>query len=184
MKKYVILSFLAIGWTVCSSCTRQSANPPTTAAKATEAQATAPQEASPTVPRRLTDAEYRKAQKEWLAENAKKDSVVSLKSGLQYKILRQGDGKIPRKSSKVCIHYEGRTTDGSLFDSSYERQMALTMSVDDFIDGWQEALCLMPVGSKWEIYVPHYLAYGKEDGMPFRPYSTLIFTIELLSIEK
>lgn len=181
MKKYMIFAFMAIGWTVCSSCTRQSAKP---AATTNSTSAPKAEKTAPAAPRRLTDAEYRKAQKEWLAENARKDSVVTLKSGLQYKILRQGDGKIPRKSSKVCIHYEGRTTDGSLFDSSYERQMALTMSVSDFIDGWQEALCLMPVGSKWEIYVPHYLAYGKEDGMPFRPYSTLIFTIELLSIEK
>jgi hypothetical protein len=126
MKKYMILACLAIGWTVCSSCTRQTGKP---AARAAKTEAPKAEKTTPAAPRRLTDAEYRKAQKEWLGENAKKDSVVSLKSGLQYKILRQGDGKIPRKSSKVCIHYEGRTTDGSLFDSSYERQMALTMNV-------------------------------------------------------
>lgn len=119
----------------------------------------------------------------WLAENAKKEGVVTLPSGLQYKVIEQGDGAIPTKDDLVTVRYEGHLTDGTVFDSSYKR----TPDTSDFrptqvIKGWTEALTMMPVGSTWELYIPQELAYGNRQAGQIKPYSTLIFTVELVKI--
>lgn len=120
----------------------------------------------------------------FLAANKTKDGVVTLPNGLQYKVLTQGTGAIPTESDQVKVHYEGRLVDGTVFDSSIERGEPMQIGVTQVIKGWTEALKLMPVGSKWEVYVPYDLAYGARGaGAAIKPYSTLIFTIELLSIE-
>ena len=103
-------------------------------------------------------------------------------SGLQYKILTQGDGPVPTSLQKVKVNYEGRLIDGTVFDSSYNRGEPTEFAVNQVIPGWTEALCMMPVGSKWEIYIPQNLAYGERKAGSIPPYSTLIFTVELLSI--
>jgi FKBP-type peptidyl-prolyl cis-trans isomerase FklB len=126
----------------------------------------------------------RKAGEEFLAANAKKPGVVVLPSGLQYKVLTQGNGPIPKSTSTVKVHYEGHLIDGTEFDSSYKRNEPNTLGVRQVIKGWNEALCLMPVGSKWELYIPQELAYGDRDQGKIKPFSALIFTVELLSIEK
>ena len=126
----------------------------------------------------------RKAGEDFLAANAKKAGVTVLPSGLQYKVLTQGTGAIPKATDKVKVNYEGRLIDGTVFDSSYKRNEPATFGVRQVIQGWGEALCLMPVGSKWEVYIPQDLAYGSRDQGQIKPFSALIFTIELLSIEK
>lgn len=120
----------------------------------------------------------------FLAENKGKDGVVSLPSGLQYKVLTQGTGAIPKATNRVKVHYEGHLIDGTEFDSSYKRGEPTSFGVNQVIKGWTEALCLMPVGSKWELYIPYNLAYGERAAGKIPPFSTLIFTVELLSIEK
>ncbi len=125
-----------------------------------------------------------KAGTEWLADNAKKQGVVTLPSGLQYKVLTMGNGPKPTAAQKVTVNYEGRLIDGTVFDSSYRRGQPSTFGLRDVIRGWTEALQLMPVGSKWEVYIPYDLAYGDRDTGTIPPYSTLIFTIELIEIEE
>ena len=127
--------------------------------------------------------ENRKAGEDFLANNAKKEGVTVLPSGLQYKVLTKGTGAIPKATQQVKVHYEGRLIDGTVFDSSYKREEPSTFGVRQVIQGWGEALCLMPVGSKWEVYIPQELAYGSRDQGKIKPYSALIFTIELLGIE-
>ena len=119
---------------------------------------------------------------EFLAENKKRDGVIVLPSGLQYRIIERGDGTIPTATQKVKVNYEGRLVDGTVFDSSYKRNEPSTFAVNRVIKGWTEALCKMPVGSKWELYVPYDLAYGEKETGKIKPFSTLIFTIELLEI--
>lgn len=126
----------------------------------------------------------REAGERWLATNANKEGVVTLPSGLQYKVLVKGNGEIPKSTQKVKVNYEGRLIDGTVFDSSYKRNQSSTFGVNQVIKGWTEALCMMPVGSKWEVYIPYSLAYGDRDSGQIKPYSALIFTVELLSIEK
>lgn len=128
---------------------------------------------------------WRKVNTDWLAENAKKDSVVVLPSGLQYKVLRAGTGEVATKDCEVTVKYEGRTIDGNVFDSSYKRNpQTTTFRPDQVIKGWTEALTLMPVGSKWELYIPASLAYGERQAGPaIKPYSTLIFEVELESVK-
>lgn len=124
------------------------------------------------------------AGQKWLEENKTKDGVVTLPSGLQYKILTQGNGPIPTATDKVKVNYEGKLIDGTVFDSSYKRGQPTSFGVRQVISGWTEALQLMPVGSKWELYIPYDLAYGDQDtGREIKPYSALIFTVELLDIE-
>lgn len=126
----------------------------------------------------------REAGEKFLAENKNKDGVVTLPSGLQYKVITQGTGAIPTSKDKVKVNYEGRLIDGTVFDSSYKRNQPTTFGVTQVIKGWTEALQLMPVGSKWEVYIPYNLAYGdRETGKEIKPYSALIFTVELLDIE-
>lgn len=129
-------------------------------------------------------AETKAESEQFLAENAKKDSVQTTESGLQYKVIKQGTGAIPTENDKVKVHYEGRLIDGTVFDSSLQRGEPTSFPVTGVIKGWTEALEMMPVGSEWEIYVPQELGYGGREGGPIPPYSTLIFKVQLLDIEK
>lgn len=119
---------------------------------------------------------------EFLKENAKKDSVVTTKSGLQYKVLTAGTGATPTATQKVKVNYEGRLINGTVFDSSYQRKQPATFGCNQVIKGWTEALTMMPVGSKWELYIPQELAYGAREAGKIPPFSMLIFTVELLDI--
>ncbi|MBR1755244.1 MAG: FKBP-type peptidyl-prolyl cis-trans isomerase [Bacteroidaceae bacterium] len=120
----------------------------------------------------------------FLKANAKKDSVVTTQSGLQYKILTAGTGEKPQATDKVKVNYEGTLIDGTVFDSSYKRNQPATFACNQVIKGWTEALTMMPVGSKWEIYIPQELGYGSREAGKIPPFSTLIFTVELLEIVK
>lgn len=127
----------------------------------------------------------RDAGKKFLEENAQKEGVITLPSGLQYKVLVKGEGKVPTRSDKVKVHYEGRLLDGTVFDSSYKRNEPSEFTPTQVIKGWTEALTMMPVGSKWQLYIPYELAYGERGaGEDIKPYSTLIFDVELLDIVK
>ena len=123
------------------------------------------------------------AGEKFLAENAKKDGVKVLDSGVQYKVIKEGSGEIPKDSSMVVVNYEGKTIDGKVFDSSYGKE-PVTFPANRVIKGWTEALVHMPVGSIWEVYIPQELAYGERSTGQFEPFSALIFKIELLSIKK
>lgn len=120
----------------------------------------------------------------FLAENAKKDGVLVLPSGLQYKVLQKGEGKTPQRTDKVKVHYEGRLINGKVFDASRRHgDKPAEFGVTDVIKGWTEALLLMPVGSKWQLYIPYDLAYGERGaGRDIKPYSTLVFDVELVDI--
>jgi len=119
----------------------------------------------------------------FLAENAKRAGVVVTPSGLQYEVLHQGDGAIPTARSTVRTHYRGTLINGTEFDSSYRRNDPTEFPVNGVIAGWTEALQLMPVGSKWKLYIPYNLAYGERGaGADIGPYQALIFEIELLDI--
>ena len=126
----------------------------------------------------------RLAGEEFLKLNAKKDSVQTTPSGLQYKVITMGTGEKPQPTQKVKVNYEGRLIDGTVFDSSFKHGKPVTFPCNQVIKGWTEALCMMPVGSKWELYVPQQLAYGDREQGKIPPFSTLVFTVELLSIEK
>ena len=119
----------------------------------------------------------------FLTENAKRDGVVTTESGLQYEVLTAGEGAKPTADSTVRTHYHGTLINGSVFDSSYDRGQPAEFPVGGVIKGWTEALQMMPVGSKWRLYVPHNLAYGEQGaGGAIAPYSTLVFDVELLDI--
>lgn len=126
----------------------------------------------------------RRLGEEFLKQNAKKDSVQTTPSGLQYKILTAGSGDIPQATDKVKVHYEGHLIDGTEFDSSYKRNKATTFPANQVIKGWTEALTMMPVGSKWELYIPQELGYADREQGKIPPFSCLIFTVELLEIVK
>ena len=127
-----------------------------------------------------------KAQSEGIAfleENSKRTEVVTLASGLQYEILTKGTGATPKASETVKVHYHGTLVDGNVFDSSVNRGEPATFGVTQVISGWVEALQLMPVGSKWKLFIPSELAYGAQGaGQAIAPHSTLIFEVELLDI--
>ena len=130
-------------------------------------------------------ADNKAAGEKFLAENKTKEGVVTTPSGLQYKIITKGTGEIPADSSKVKVNYKGTLIDGTEFDSSYKRKEPATFRANQVIKGWTEALTMMPVGSKWELYIPQELAYGaRETGGQIKPFSTLIFEVELVGIEK
>lgn len=136
-------------------------------------------------------ADNKAAGEKFLAENKGKEGVVTTPSGLQYKIITKGTGAIPADTSKVKVHYKGTLIDGTEFDSSYKHKdkdgkvQPTTFRANQVIKGWTEALTMMPVGSKWELYIPQDLAYGANDRNPqIKPFSTLIFEVELIDIEK
>lgn len=120
----------------------------------------------------------------FLAENKKKEGVITLPSGLQYKIITAGTGKMPTINDKVLCHYRGTFVDGKEFDSSYTRGEPITFPLTGVIKGWTEALQLMPVGSKWKLFIPSEIAYGEYGKGDIGPNSTLVFDIELISIEE
>src|SRR6516164_3110319 len=120
-------------------------------------------------------------QKKFLQDNVAKEGVITLPSGLQYLVLKAGDGEKPGARTMVTVHYEGSLIDGKVFDSSYKRGNPATFGVHQVIPGWTEALQLMPVGSKWRLFIPSNLAYGDQQPSPtIKPGSTLIFDVELL----
>lgn len=122
---------------------------------------------------------------QFLAENAKKKGVTTTASGLQYEVIKAGDGPKPVPTDRVNVHYHGTLIDGKVFDSSVERGMPITFGVQEVIKGWTEALQLMPVGSKWRVYIPSDLAYGEQGaGGDIGPNEALIFDVELLGIVK
>ena len=128
---------------------------------------------------------YKAENEKWLAENAKKEGVKVTANGLQYKVLTAGTGAVPKPTDEVVVKYEGKLIDGTIFDSSYKRDPQIAVfRCDGLIKGWTEALTMMPVGSKWELYVPQSLAYGASQVDKIKPYSTLIFTVELVEIKQ
>ncbi|MBO4314577.1 MAG: FKBP-type peptidyl-prolyl cis-trans isomerase [Prevotella sp.] len=134
--------------------------------------------------KKAQQAEYIEQNKAWLADNATKEGVQTTASGLQYKVITMGTGEKPKATDKVVVKYEGKMIDGTVFDSSYKRNpQTSSFRCDQVIKGWTEALTMMPVGSKWELYIPENLAYGERQAGQIKPYSTLIFTVELESIE-
>ena len=125
----------------------------------------------------------KEAGEQFLNDNKSKEGVVTLESGLQYKVISTGNGAIPKSSDTVKCHYEGRLINGAVFDSSIRRGEPAEFPVNGVIPGWIEALTLMPVGSKWELTIPHNLAYGERGaGASIPPFSTLVFDVELLEI--
>jgi FKBP-type peptidyl-prolyl cis-trans isomerase FklB len=119
----------------------------------------------------------------FLAANGERAEVTVLKSGLQYEIMREGNGRKPKATDRVSCHYHGTLIDGTVFDSSVQRGEPATFPVNGVIQGWVEALQLMPVGSKWKLYIPYNLGYGARGaGSSIPPYATLIFEVELLDI--
>ena len=126
--------------------------------------------------------EYKKQNEDFLASNKSKEGIQTTESGLQYKVIKMGNGEKPTEKSRVKVNYKGTQIDGTVFDSSKDK--SASMSVRGVIKGWQEALKMMPVGSKWELYVPQELAYGTRQTGKIKPFSTLIFEVELVSIEK
>jgi FKBP-type peptidyl-prolyl cis-trans isomerase FklB len=129
--------------------------------------------------------ENRIANEQFMAENKTKEGVETTESGLQYKVITMGKGEKPSENSEVKVNYRGTLIDGTEFDSSYSRNEPTTFRVGQVIEGWKEALQLMPVGSKWVLYIPQELAYGsREAGDKIKPYSALIFEVELLEITK
>ena len=129
-------------------------------------------------------AQNLEAGQKFLAENAKKDGVVTTESGLQYKVIKSGDGATPGPEDTVTTHYRGTLIDGTEFDSSYSRGQPASFPVNGVIPGWTEALQLMKVGDKWELYIPSDLAYGPQQrGDVIQPNSTLLFELELLAIK-
>ena len=128
--------------------------------------------------------EQKKAGSEYLEKNGTREGVVTLPSGLQYEILAEGSGEKPTINDQVTTHYHGTTIDGEVFDSSVERDQPASFPVGGVIKGWQEALQLMSVGSKWKLYVPSELAYGERGAGPkIGPHAALIFEVELISID-
>ena len=127
-----------------------------------------------------TYGENKKAGEKFLAENAKKEGVKTLPGGVQYKVLKEGTGAVPADTSLVRVHYEGRLLNDSVFDSSYKRGEPALFRANQVIKGWTEALCHMPAGSIWEVYIPQELAYGERAQAKIDPFSALIFKIELI----
>jgi len=124
----------------------------------------------------------KEAGEKFLAENAKKDGVKTLPSGVQYKVIKEGTGAIPADTSLVKVHYEGKTVEGKVFDSSYERGEPINLRCNQTIKGWTDAMVHMPAGSVWEVYIPQDLAYGEREQGDIKPFSTLIFKIELIEV--
>jgi FKBP-type peptidyl-prolyl cis-trans isomerase FklB len=122
--------------------------------------------------------------KQFLEANSKKEGVITLPSGLQYKVVTEGTGDIPGSTDKVTVHYTGKLLNGKVFDSSVQRGQPATFPLDGVIKGWTEALQLMKTGSKWILFIPSDLAYGEQGTQAIEPNSVLIFEVELISVEK
>ncbi len=122
--------------------------------------------------------------REFLENNAKEEGVVVTKSGLQYLVVKQGQGPKPKANDVVTVHYTGKLIDGTVFDSSVERGEPATFALGQVIPGWTEALQLMPEGSAWRLFIPAKLAYGERGTGPIQPNSTLIFDVQLLKVGK
>lgn len=135
--------------------------------------------------KRKIDADINKKEgDDFLAQNKTKEGVVTLPSGLQYKVITKAEGPKPADTSKVTVHYRGYFIDGKEFDSSIKRNQPATFPVNGVIKGWTEALMLMSVGEKWELYIPYQLAYGEYGKQPvIPPCKTLLFEVELISID-
>lgn len=132
---------------------------------------------------KLAEENFAKGQA-FLAENAKKEGIVTTESGLQYEVLQPGTGtEHPKATSKVKVHYEGKLLDGTVFDSSYKRNEPIVFGLNQVIKGWTEGVQLMVVGEKTRFYIPSNLAYGKTGSGPIPPAATLIFDVELLDIQ-
>ncbi|MCH5311829.1 MAG: FKBP-type peptidyl-prolyl cis-trans isomerase [Prevotella sp.] len=129
--------------------------------------------------------ENKKAGEDFLAANAKKEGVKTIEgSNVQYKVIKEGNGELPKDTSLVTVHYEGKLIDGTVFDSSYERKEPTKFRANQVIKGWTEALVHMPAGSVWEVYIPQDKAYGAQETSKIKPFSTLIFKIELKEVNK
>ena len=126
--------------------------------------------------------ENKKAGEKYLAEYAKQAGVKKLGHGVLYKVIKEGTGEMPKDTSTVRVHYEGKTIDGKVFDSSYERKEPITLRANQVIPGWTEALTHMPVGSTWEVVIPQDQAYGDRETSKIKPFSALIFKIELIGL--
>lgn len=126
----------------------------------------------------------KKKGEDFLTANAKKPGVKTLPGGVQYKVIKEGTGAMPADTSMVTVHYEGRTIDGKVFDSSYKRNKPIELRCNQTIKGWTDALVHMPAGSVWEVYIPQELAYGEREQVDIKPFSVLIFKIELISVGK
>jgi len=124
------------------------------------------------------------AGEKFLADNAKKPGVITTASGLQYEVIKKGNGPLPSDTSKVKVNYHGTLIDGTVFDSSVDRKEPIVFKANQVIKGWTEALKLMPVGSKYKLYIPQELAYANREQGKIKPFSALIFEVELISIEK
>ena len=124
------------------------------------------------------------AGEKFMAETAKKEGVKPLANGIYYKVIKEGNGAMPKDTSMVKVHYEGRLSDGTVFDSSYERGEPVTLRANQVIKGFTEALVHMPVGSTWEVYIPQEMAYGEREQRQIKPFSPLVFKIELISLGK
>ena len=131
----------------------------------------------------LTNEMHLAEEAKFLAENSKQEGVVSLPSGLQYKILVEGEGRTPVETDTVECHYEGRLITGQVFDSSYARGESIEFNLGSVIPGWAEGLTKMKEGGKAELYIPYRLGYGERGVGPIPPYSTLVFTVELLKVK-
>ena len=135
--------------------------------------------------KRKAEEAYKAENTAWLKQNAAKEGVKTLPSGLQYKVITEGKGAVATKDDEVTVRYEGHTIDGKEFDSSYKRNPNTTkFRPSQVIKGWTEALCMMPEGSKWELYIPQDIAYGSRQAGSIKPYSTLVFTVEVVKVEK
>ena len=135
--------------------------------------------------RNAKNAAWKAENEKWMADNAGKPGVVTMPSGLQYKVITAGNGPKPTAGQTVEVNYEGKTIDGKVFDatSRHGSKGPDSFRCDQVIKGWTEALTNMPVGSKWEVYIPQELAYGAREAGQIKPYSTLVFTIELVGIQ-
>jgi FKBP-type peptidyl-prolyl cis-trans isomerase FklB len=124
----------------------------------------------------------KEAGEKFLAANKTKEGVKTLPSGVQYKVIKEGNGPIPADTSLVKVHYEGKTVEGKVFDSSYERGEPINLRCNQTIKGWTDAMVHMPAGSVWEVFIPQDLAYGEREQGDIKPFSALIFKIELLEV--
>lgn len=172
MKKFLAMAMAALLMTGMASCSGNN----TSESESTE-------EAAPDYGQQIKD--NKTLGREFLEQNAKNDSVVVTKSGLQYMVLKEGTGAKPGPTDKVTVHYTGKLLDGTVFDSSVERGEPATFGLNQVIPGWTEGLQLMSEGSKYRLFIPSELAYGsKGAGEQILPNSTLIFDVELIKVEK